>query len=94
MTDKFERQRYDTVKAISYSRLMTLTLIISTILALGFVLVPVGMLYFYGNDWSKWQNFGVVIGWSVGFLLYMWLASHASPQEALGASARFVHPPT
>jgi len=92
MTNKFERQLYgDDVKSISYDRLMALTLVVSTILALVFIHVPVGMLYFY-VDWTKWEKFGAIIGWSVGFLGYLWLATHASSYEALGAAARFVIP--
>src|SRR5947207_16013798 len=91
MTNTIERQRYGAVKSISYDRLMALTLVISTILALVFILVPVGLLYFFVEDWTKWQKFGVIIGWSVGFLVYLWLATHASSYEGLGAAARSVH---
>jgi len=91
MTNKIERQRYPDAKSISYDRLMALTLIVSTILALIFVLAPVGLLYFFVGEWTKWQNFGVIIGWSVGFLAYLWLATHASSFEALGAAARSVN---
>jgi hypothetical protein len=67
---------------------LALTLIITTILGLAFILVPVGILYFYAQEWSKWQQFGVIIGWSGALLFYLWLGTNASTQDALGSAAR------
>ena len=79
MTNSIDRGKYPGVqKVISHDRLMRLTLVISTILALAFILVPVGILYFYTKEWSKWQQFGVIVGWSGAFLFYLWLGTHAS----------------
>jgi hypothetical protein len=89
MTNSVDRKKYDgNAKVISYDRIMGITLVISTILTLVFILVPGGTLYFYAAEWSMWRQFGVIIGWSVAFLFYLWLGTHANTQESLGAAAR------
>ncbi len=47
MTNPVDRGKYPGVKVISDDRLLALTLVITMILALVFILVPVGILYFY-----------------------------------------------
>lgn len=90
MTNSVDIQKFPEVeKNISYDRLMGLTTVVNVMLTMVFVLVPIGQLYFHiGVEWTKWQKFGSIIGWSVGFLVYVWFGTHANNQEALGAVAR------
>lgn len=88
MTDRVDSERFPRVKKnISYSCLVKFSSTISNLLALIFILVPVGLLYFY-EEWTKWQKFGAITGWSLGFLVYMWACTHVSRHEAVGAAAR------
>lgn len=89
MTNSVDSQKFGPKqKYISYDRSMSLIIAMTIILALVFVLVPIGQLYFYVQEWSKWQKFGSIIGWSVSFLVYVRLSTHANNQDALGAVAR------
>jgi len=89
MTNSIDSQKFGGgQKYISYDRSIGLITAITIILTLVFVLVPIGLLYFYNQEWSKWQKFGSIIGWSISFLVFVRLSTHANNQDALGAVAR------
>lgn len=61
----------------------------SILIGLVFILVPIGQLYFHIENWTKWQKFGRIIGWSVGFILYLWTATSVKVHESFGAALRY-----
>ena len=97
MTNWIDRQRWynKEMKIISYNRLIGLATLLVAALLLLFILLPVGLLYFHMIDWTKWQKFGNIVGWSVGFLFYLVLATNAEACEVVGGAARYVqHAPS
>ncbi|OAG07718.1 uncharacterized protein CC84DRAFT_1216632 [Paraphaeosphaeria sporulosa] len=89
ITSRLDKRKFPDVKYFSEKRLLRMSSSIATVIALVFILVPIGQLYFNVDNWTNWEKFGRIIGWSCGFWIYLWLCTLANGHETLGASASY-----
>jgi hypothetical protein len=67
--------------------MISFTYFILVTMTLFFILTPAGLLYHNIDNWSKWENFSCIIGWSVIFAIFFSISTRAKAQETLGAAS-------
>ena len=72
--------------AISDSREKAVVNSIRIIGGLVLLFVPIGQLYFHVDDWTRWDKYGAIIGWSFGFALFWLLTTTPKLQGELGSA--------
>jgi hypothetical protein len=87
LTNPVDRLKFKEGKYISNDRERVIVTLAFAIFTLVFLFIPIGLLYFHVQDWSKWRQLGNVIGWSAAFYIWLWFATTAKPHEALGTAA-------